>query len=165
MSKTFRSGGCQCGAVRYRVSQKPTGSHLCHCRMCQKQFGNFYAALASVPRASFNVTRGEIANFRSSRDVQRGFCRDCGTPLTYDPMTKDIIAIAIATLDSYADLKPEKQCGIESRLDWVDRLSDLTAESSAFDVAFAKLLPDIQRTNRQHPDHDTDVWPLPDSPE
>lgn len=72
-----------------------------------------------------------------------------------------MIAIAIATLDNYADLRPEKQCGIESRLDWVDGLSGLPMESSDFDAAFAKLLPEIQRTNRQHPDHDTDDWSPP----
>ncbi len=52
MSKTW-TGGCQCGAVRYELLEKPTGAHLCHCRMCQKQFGGFYAALASVPKTKF----------------------------------------------------------------------------------------------------------------
>lgn len=31
------SGGCQCGAVRYRFNgEVPGHSRLCHCRMCQK---------------------------------------------------------------------------------------------------------------------------------
>ena len=71
-------GGCQCGAVRYELLERPTGAHLCHCRMCQKQFGGFFAALASVPKAKFRVTRGAVSNFHSSADVQRGFCRYFG---------------------------------------------------------------------------------------
>ncbi len=30
------TGGCQCGAVRYGLYSRPEGSHLCHCRTCQK---------------------------------------------------------------------------------------------------------------------------------
>ena len=84
MKETW-TGGCQCGAVRYELLQKPDGAHICHCRMCQKAFGNFFAALAGVPRDKFRVTRGTVSNFKSSADVQRGFCRECGTPLTAAP--------------------------------------------------------------------------------
>ena len=77
------SGGCQCGAVRYRFTKKPGGAHVCHCRMCQKAFGGFYAPLVGARHEYFEVTRGEIAKFRSSDLVERGFCRDCGTPLTF----------------------------------------------------------------------------------
>ncbi len=34
------SGGCQCGAVRFRGSRFGRSS-ICHCRMCQKAFGGF----------------------------------------------------------------------------------------------------------------------------
>ena len=39
------SGGCQCGAVRYALYAEPYGTQICHCRMCQKAFGAFYAPL------------------------------------------------------------------------------------------------------------------------
>ena len=81
MSESW-SGGCQCGAVRYRFSQKPTGAHICHCRMCQKAFGGFYGPLVTA----FGVTwtRGQPTWFQSSNKVRRGFCAQCGTPLAYD---------------------------------------------------------------------------------
>lgn len=33
---SFTSGGCQCGAVRYRLHEPLSNPHICHCRMCQK---------------------------------------------------------------------------------------------------------------------------------
>ena len=156
------TGGCQCGAVRYELLQKPIGAHLCHRRMCQKQFGGFFAALSSVPKAKFKVTRGAISNFHSSDDVQRGFCKDCGTPLTYDPMTRDSISIAIPTLDDYSEIVPENQYGIEARQSGVCDLHKTPAYVSGEDAQsndFAKLLPGIAASNQQHPDHDTALWP------
>ena len=51
--------------------------------MCQKAFGSYFAPLAGVKTGDFEVTRGTIATFHSSDPVVRGFCRDCGTPLTF----------------------------------------------------------------------------------
>ena len=45
MSEFRLTGGCQCGAVRYALLEEPTGAHICHCRMCQKAFGSFFAPL------------------------------------------------------------------------------------------------------------------------
>lgn len=44
------AGGCQCGAVRYRVTARLRNPHICHCRMCQKAFGSYFAPLAAVQR-------------------------------------------------------------------------------------------------------------------
>ena len=41
------TGGCQCGAVRYRTESLGRPS-ICHCRMCQKAFGAFYGPLVTA---------------------------------------------------------------------------------------------------------------------
>jgi len=38
--------------------------------------------------------------FRSSAKVRRGFCTTCGSPLFWDPVEKDTIAIAMGAFDS-----------------------------------------------------------------
>jgi hypothetical protein len=157
MTETW-SGGCQCGAVRYRFTQKPDGAHICHCRMCQKAFGAFYAPLVGAPRSSFEVTRGTLGVFASSDKTERGFCSHCGTPLTFRYTDGDHISVSIGSLDHPEAFPPLDQHGIESRLPWANALGDLpdrpTTEEE--DAASAAL---IKQTNHQHPDHDTERWP------
>ncbi|NKF31225.1 GFA family protein, partial [Pseudomonas sp. BGM005] len=81
---TKYTGGCQCGAVRYRARGELGYPHICHCRMCQKAAGNYFLPLAAAKRQDFELTRGGPKWFRSSDLVRRGFCGDCGTPLFYD---------------------------------------------------------------------------------
>ena len=69
------TGGCQCGAVRYRCEALGRAS-ICHCRMCQKAFGAFYGPL--VTSIGLQWTRGEPSHFKSSNKVRRGFCAACG---------------------------------------------------------------------------------------
>lgn len=151
------TGGCQCGAVRYALHAEPYNAHVCHCRMCQKAFGSVFAPLANVKREDFAWTRGAPAHFRSSEAVQRGFCRDCGTPLTYDVIGDDHITISIGSLDDPGRVPPQMQYGIEGRVSWFGSLpglpGDLTTEQ--------EISPDLLRklASRQHPDHDTEDWP------
>jgi hypothetical protein len=126
--------------------------------MCQKAFGSFGAPLVSVPHAQFRWTRGEPAVFLSSPIVQRGFCRDCGTPLFMLEDGHGVIEIAIGSLDDPAIAPPDHVVGIESKLDWADRLPGLPARSTEEDRTPEDL---AKLTSRQHPDHDTDAWPPP----
>ncbi len=110
------SGGCQCGAVRYRVSAVLDTSHICHCRMCQKAAGNFFIALIGVPRDAIAWTRGMPATFNSSDKAARGFCADCGTPLLYDYFESKHINLTTGSFDDPSRFAPRFQFGLEARL-------------------------------------------------
>jgi hypothetical protein len=152
------TGGCQCGAVRYAVHEPLREASICHCRMCQKAFGAFYAPLVGAPLAAFELTRGEMALFRSSDAVERGFCRDCGTPLSFRYVESDRIDVSIGSLDDPSAAKPAAQLGLESRLPWLGELDALPAQTSEQSNDPGRL-DLIRHTNRQHPDHDTQSWP------
>jgi len=96
------SGGCQCGAVRFHVTGTLDDASICHCRMCQKAFGAYYAPLVSTRGAALVWTRGTPARYRSSNLVARGFCAQCGTPLTYE--APDGVALAAGAFDDPAAL-------------------------------------------------------------
>lgn len=159
MSEARLTGGCQCGAVRYALYGPLNKPSICHCRMCQKAFGAFYAPLVGVPLDKFELTRGTLAIFRSSDAVERGFCRDCGTPLSFRNLSENEMNVSIGSLDDPSVAKPIIQYGIEGRLGWVQDLDALPAFITEDDGS-RDHYEFIRRTNHQHPDHDTEAWPL-----
>jgi hypothetical protein len=160
MSEVRITGGCQCGAVRYAIHETPYQIGLCHCRMCQKATGAPFMSSFTVKKANLEWTRGAPASFNSSVNMQRGFCRQCGTPLFNNWMPSDVIHPTIGSLDDPSSVRPEAQMGIESRVAWLADIVGLP-EMSTGDAfkGYEDLAGEIEATNRQHPDHDTAVWP------
>ena len=152
------SGGCQCGAVRYRATAFLDSSHICHCRMCQKAVGNFFAALIGIPRDAFEWTRGQPALFKSSDPVTRGFCGKCGTPLLYDYSDSKHLNVTTGSLDEPALFPPRTQFGKEARMPWFGELCSLADEGTT-EETMTDFVPAIKASNHQHPDHDTGAWP------
>jgi hypothetical protein len=148
--KPVHTGGCQCGAVRYALYAEPTNPHVCHCRMCQKAFGNYFAPFAGLPPRDFAWVKGTPGFFRSSEVAERGFCRDCGTPLSYRADGKDRISISLGSLDDPGRVVPLKQFGVESRLPFMETLADLPGVRTEEYFSAADL---ARLKSRQHPDH------------
>jgi len=147
MDELLRTGGCQCGAIRYEIRGPLGRASICHCRMCQKAFGNAFAPL--VGARDLVYVRGEPRRFRSSNKVQRGFCADCGTPLTYEPDGYPA-EVAIPTLDDPSGVVPVIQMGLEARLDWCRDIDAMPTRSEAEAAKVAPFFADI--VSLQHPD-------------
>jgi hypothetical protein len=113
------TGGCQCGRVRYALYAEPLLADICHCRMCQRAVGNLFGSFTSIGGGDFAWTKGAPATYQSSSIVERGFCRDCGTPLSFRYLARDEIAVTIGSLDQPARVRPTTQVGIESRVPWL----------------------------------------------
>jgi len=154
MTDTIRTGGCQCGAVRFRIHGALGRPSICHCRMCQKAFGSFFGPLVTVPKDGVEWTRNEPAYFQSSVNISRGFCQRCGTPLTY--RHPEGLEIAIGAFDDRSDLKPLIQVHTGSALPWVTEIFDAPKRSADGDSANREE----GMISFQHPDHDTDNWPV-----
>jgi hypothetical protein len=149
----IRSGGCQCGNLRYAFTGTLGKASICHCRMCQKAFGSWGATLVDMAIAEFEWTRGTPAIFRSSSIVSRGFCKDCGTPMFMHDDDDPDIEIAIGTLDNPNDIPAlSKQSAVESRLDWFITMHSLKEERMQ-DYRTPEQLLLLQ--SLQHPDFDT----------
>jgi hypothetical protein len=151
------SGGCQCGAVRFRAELPIGSAEFCHCRMCQKAFAAAGAALVAVPFQQFQWTRGSPAVFRSSAIVGRGFCRDCGTPLYMREDGDTNIELAAGAFDHPGAIGPfTAQIGVESRVPWFSSLHALPEGRTEDTREPADL---VRLRSFQHPDHDMDTWP------
>ncbi|WP_310104076.1 GFA family protein [Sphingomonas sp. BE138] len=109
------TGGCQCGSVRYSVEVADDDAYLCHCRMCQRATGGVFAALKQVPRAAVTWVTREPDRYASSEIAVRGFCRECGTPLTYEGHGSDQLDLTVGSFDEAHRLRPTGHFGVESR--------------------------------------------------
>jgi hypothetical protein len=120
------TGGCLCGAVRYRLASEPFDAGWCHCRTCQLNSGAPAMAFASVAVADWRIEQGEPRRVKSSDFGHRLSCGVCGTPLAmrvdHQPETVDF---SIATLDDPGRIAPGFHIFWASKLSWFDPGDDL----------------------------------------
>jgi hypothetical protein len=76
------SGGCPCGAIRYRIGSFPLLLYTCHCTDCQRGSGSAFALNMPVLARDFRILQGEPKGWRhtspSGVPVVSWFCGDCG---------------------------------------------------------------------------------------
>ena len=97
-------GGCACGAAHYRSNAEPLDCG-CHCRTGQRAFGA--RVLASAPKPSLQLTRGEPQKRRSSEIGDPRRCRDCDASLAMHVVDRaGLIDISAITSDRPAVVPP-----------------------------------------------------------
>jgi hypothetical protein len=152
MTDTVRTGGCQCGAVRYRIHGALGRPSICHCRMCQKAFGSFFSALVTVPPEGVEWVHEEPTYFQSSVNIDRGFCHRCGTPMTY--RHPGGLEMAIGSFDDRSDLAPRVQVNHAARLPWVETIfAQPVLDNADYYMRQERII------SFQHPDHESPAWP------
>ena len=151
MGENHLTGGCQCGAVRYRFDAPPRDANICHCRMCQKATGSPFGAFAALARHDLIFTRGAPKRYQSSAIAERGFCADCGTPLTYSGVNSSRVSVTICSLDDPNAVAPQSQLDADNAVPWLGACLTMPNTQIA-DWLESKQIADIG--SRQHPDHE-----------
>lgn len=126
-------GGCLCGRIRYAAGGTPFHATACHCTDCRRSSGAPFVAWFSVPADQFRLLQGELRGFASSPGVQRGFCGDCGTSLTYRNEAQPEIDVSTATLDEPDRVPAQDHIWTRSKLGWVELGSQLPAYAKGRD--------------------------------
>ena len=139
MSETDRSGGCQCGTVRYRTKADPAAAYLCHCRMCQRATGGVSIAFVGVKLADTQWD-GEPDWYQSSPIAERPFCSRCGTPLGFRFLEgSDKTDLTIGSFDDPSEFKPKHHFGAESIHEaWIDTSALPRYRTDEYDVLVEK---------------------------
>ena len=117
------TGGCLCGAVRFRLASEPYDAGWCHCRTCQLNSGSPAMVFATVPFADYRYESGEAAlrRIKSSSFGHRAFCSECGTPLyTHVEHQPDTLDFSVATLDQPGLVRPGFHIFWSSRVSWLE---------------------------------------------
>lgn len=126
------TGGCMCGAVRYKVVGDPVVSRICWCRTCQKISGNG-TANALFPTASITVS-GTLSSFTSRADsgneISRYFCPTCGCHvLAGSAANPHFHVLRIGTLDDPSAIAPQVNIWTSSAPSWACLDSSLKLEA------------------------------------
>jgi hypothetical protein len=125
---TQASGGCMCGAVRFRLESEPFDAGWCHCRTCQLSSGAPAMVFATVPEGDLVWTKGAelVRRVKSSSFGHREYCGECGTPFTmkvdHQPRTVDF---SLTTLDDPGVATPGFHIFWGSKVSWFDPGDDL----------------------------------------
>lgn len=102
------TGGCLCGAVRYKVRGPLRDVLLCHCVECRRWHGHLSASTAARRE---DLVIGESGALRwidsphSDARARRGFCAECGSSLFWDAPARATVSIAAGTLDADEGLR------------------------------------------------------------
>jgi hypothetical protein len=119
-----RQGGCQCGALRYRIEAEPVALVACHCTECQRQSGSAFGMSLVVPQQAFRMLSGEPRIFTrkaaSGREVACAFCGECGNRIYHEPKYRqETLNVKPGTLDDTSWLSPALHVWTRSKQPWV----------------------------------------------
>jgi hypothetical protein len=116
-------GRCYCGQLIYRVEGPVHSLCVCHCESCRRAAGAAFVAWGTVDSDRFHIEQGTLKRVRRLQ-IERGFCADCGTSLTYQshPAATDF---TLASLDDPTLWPPQMHIWVADKLPWVGINDDL----------------------------------------
>lgn len=114
------TGRCLCGSVTIDIRGALRDVVVCHCGQCRRQHG---APPSYTAAAWSDVMVGGAKHlkwFQSSQDSRRGFCRNCGSSLFWEPMGSGRVSIAAGCLDKPTDLRTVRHIFVADKGDFYD---------------------------------------------
>jgi hypothetical protein len=119
------TGRCLCGAIHYTLIGKPNVVLDCHCSMCRRESGSASLVYAHYRRGDVTVS-GLLKFYRSSSTAKRGFCPNCGSPVSYeDDDNLESIWLTVGTHDDAGTLPSREHVYVNDKLPWVELSKDL----------------------------------------
>ena len=126
----IHEGGCQCGAVRYRITGEATALFACHCSHCQRQSGSAFGLSMRLAADQFELIKGELKGFArpgNDRIITGSFCPDCGTRIHHKLSDQpDVISLKPGTLDDTEWLPQPVHVFTDNAQDWYQFPDDAT---------------------------------------
>ena len=114
------SGRCLCAAVSWTAADPILWAALCHCADCRRAASSDYVSWFGVKRQSV-MWSGPRKTYRSSPNVERSFCEDCGSPLSFETdVFRDETHLYAATLIDPTWYQPTAHIFWSERLPWID---------------------------------------------
>ncbi len=120
------TGGCECGAVRYRVADEFLYAMNCHCSRCRAATGTAFKALAGIEREKLEVTSGADRLFvYGTEDLNDTRCGVCGSLLFSVVRDGVYIHVAMGSLADEPTVRPTEHIFVGSKAPWFEITDDL----------------------------------------
>lgn len=118
-------GGCDCRAIRYRMTAAPLFVHCCHCRWCQRESGSAFALNAMIETDRLERLAGTPELVETPSASGRGQkilrCPTCRIAVWshYSGAGTAVAFVRVGTLDDPDALPPDVHIFTSSKQPWV----------------------------------------------
>jgi hypothetical protein len=120
--KLPQTGGCQCGKVRFEITEEPVLVYTCHCLDCQRLTSSAFSLGVIVPETGFRLSGVEPRQLQRTADSGRVnirlVCPECGTWICEVPRSGRVVVRA-GTLDDTSWPHPTTHFWTRSKQPWV----------------------------------------------
>ncbi|HJV59697.1 MAG TPA: GFA family protein [Albitalea sp.] len=126
-------GGCDCRAVRFRMTSRPMFVHCCHCRWCQRESGASFALNALIEADRVQLLQGEVDVVHTPSNSGRGQkiarCPTCRIALwsNYSGAGDAVRFVRVGTLDDPDRFPPDIHIFTSTKQPWVQIPSHMAA--------------------------------------
>jgi hypothetical protein len=131
------TGGCACGAVRYRLTSEPLVVHCCHCLNCQRQTGSAFVInlLIEADRVEVSGEPRPVDVPRDDGSTQRIYrCPTCEVAVFSEYGWPEVRFVRGGTLDEPSSVRPDVHIYTRSKLPWVGLPEDTPAFEAYYDT-------------------------------
>ena len=125
-------GVCNCGSVRYKITDEPIFTNACHCRDCQRSTGSAFVIHSVVLKEDFeikSVTRLTTLPSGSGAGHDPHFCAKCGTYIWCKCHFSSFPTIVVPTagLDDASMISPQAHVFTKYKQPWLTFSEDTPA--------------------------------------
>jgi hypothetical protein len=120
------AGGCECGAVRYRVADAFLYAANCHCSNCRAATGSAFKPFAGIERQKLEITEGldKLLVF-GEEELNNTRCGVCGSLLFSVVRDGAYVHVAMGSLTDVPSIRPTEHIFVGSKAPWFEITDDL----------------------------------------
>jgi hypothetical protein len=117
-----QTGGCQCGKLRYEITEAPRLVYTCHCTDCQRMTSSAFSMGLVIADRAFRLTASQPQPVErtadSGRVLTRWICPGCGSWISGTPRPGSR-TVRAGTLDDTSWLQPTVHLWTRSKQPWI----------------------------------------------
>jgi hypothetical protein len=122
VSAPSTTGRCNCGGVRFELTEPARYAGYCHCTRCQRRTGTGASAQARIDGRTLRIVQGEelLKGWRHpDGGFEKLFCRECGSHLfSRDPDDHTRMSVRLGVFDGDPGVRPSWRTFVAYAAPW-----------------------------------------------